>query len=200
MECLHASVWADLMSYAAVVLNALSRIRNLASNTVTVGEGSRLYRWRVAARAGNRLIVGKHSIVQCWIGFDAAQGTVTVGDRSYIGASHIVCHSSVTIGADVIISWGVTIVDHDSHSIHWHLRKADIEQWHQGRKSWEHVPVRPVVILDRVWIGFGASILKGVTIGEGAVIGACSVVTRDVPPYTVVAGNPARVVRQLAPA
>jgi galactoside O-acetyltransferase len=125
---------------------------------------------------------------------------VTIGDRSYIGASHIVCHTGVTIGADVLISWGVTIVDHDSHSIFWPLRKSDVELWHRGEKSWEHVVVRRVVIGDKAWIGFGASILKGVTIGEGAVVGACSVVTRDVPAYAVVAGNPARVVRQLDPA
>ncbi|MBV8923397.1 DapH/DapD/GlmU-related protein, partial [Bradyrhizobium sp.] len=58
-------------------------------------------------------------------------------------------------------------------------------------------PHAPVVIADKVWIGFNASILKGVTIGEGAVVGACSVVTRDVPPFAVVAGNPARVIRTL---
>ena len=54
-----------------------------------------------------------------------------------------------------------------------------------------------MIICDRSWIGFKASIMKGVTVGEGAVVGACSVVSRDVPPYTVVAGNPARVIRDL---
>jgi galactoside O-acetyltransferase len=103
----------------------------------------------------------------------------------------------VTIGSDVIISWGVTVVDHDSHAVSWALRSSDVEDWRMGRKSWEHVPVKPVTIGDKVWIGFGASILKGVTIGEGAVIGAGAVVTRAVPAYTVVGGNPARVVRQL---
>jgi acetyltransferase-like isoleucine patch superfamily enzyme len=200
MERVHGALWRPAVRYAVALLNGLTRLGNLTSRNVAVGEGSRLYRWRAAARGGNRLEVGRDSIVQCWISFDAAHGTVAIGDRSYIGASHIVCHSAVTIGADVIISWGVTIVDHDSHSIYWNLRKSDVEQWRHGTKSWEHVPVRPVVIRDKVWIGFGASILKGVTVGEGAVIGACAVVTRDVPPYAVVAGNPARVVRQLAPA
>lgn len=59
---------------------------------------------------------------------------------------------------------------------------------------------KPITIGDRVWIGGGVSIIGGVTIGEGAVIGAGSVVIRDVPPYTVVAGNPARVIRAITEA
>jgi galactoside O-acetyltransferase len=55
----------------------------------------------------------------------------------------------------------------------------------------------PIIIEDKVWIGFDVSVLKGVTIGERAVIGACSVVTKDIPPYTVAVGNPARAVKNL---
>ena len=62
------------------------------------------------------------------------------------------------------------------------------------------VPTRPIRIARNVWIGFGACVLPGVRIGEGAVVGARSVVTGDVPPGAVVAGNPARVVRYQAPA
>lgn len=64
-------------------------------------------------------------------------------------------------------------------------------------KDWSNVPMKPIVIEDKAWIGFDSTILKGVTIGEGSVVGAKSVVTRNVDPYTVVAGNPAKVVRKL---
>jgi acetyltransferase-like isoleucine patch superfamily enzyme len=55
----------------------------------------------------------------------------------------------------------------------------------------------PVIIGNSVWIGVNSTILKGVTIGEGSVVGAGSVVTKDVPPWTIVAGNPARVIREI---
>lgn len=141
--------------------------------------------------------IGNDCIVHARIDFDSTKGVVTIGSRTYIGTSHIVCHTKVDIGDDVIISWGVTIVDHDSHSLYASARHDDVLLWGKGRKSWAGVKINPVVIRDRSWIGFGATILKGVTVGEGAVIGAKSVVTRDVPPNCVVAGNPARVIRSL---
>jgi acetyltransferase-like isoleucine patch superfamily enzyme len=64
-------------------------------------------------------------------------------------------------------------------------------------KDWSTVEIRPVTISDKVWIGFNSLILCGVTIGEGAVIGAGSVVTNDIPAWTVAAGNPARVIRNI---
>jgi acetyltransferase-like isoleucine patch superfamily enzyme len=184
------------MRVIAAALNGWHRLRHPTSRSVSIGAGSRVYRWRLGVGAGsNRVTIGSRSIVRCRISFDGRHGEVRIGDRTYIGASHIVCHSAVTIGSDVIISWGVTVVDHDSHSVHWAQRSGDVEEWRMGRKSWEHVPVRPVTIGDKVWIGFGASILKGVTIAEGAVIGAGAVVTREVPAYALVAGNPAQVIR-----
>lgn len=104
------------------------------------------------------------------------------------------------------IAWGAWIYDHNSHSLDWRDRVDDHARYLQElragemiatRKDWSPVKTAPIKICDRVWIGFNAIILKGVTIGEGAVVGAGAVVTRDVEPYTVVAGNPARVVRVL---
>jgi acetyltransferase-like isoleucine patch superfamily enzyme len=67
----------------------------------------------------------------------------------------------------------------------------------QPRLAEADVPARPVRIERNVWIGFDSCVLPGVTIGEGSVVGARSVVAEDVPPYAVVAGNPARVIRRL---
>lgn len=163
---------------------------------IKIGTGTDIHWWRLGAKAGT-LCIGAASVIKCRIDFDSADGKVTIGDRCYLGASHLVCHTSIQIGNDVIMSWGVTIVDHDSHSLDWAKRSSDVKDWKKGLKKWDYVAVSPVNIGDKVWIGFGASILKGVTVGEGAVIGARSTVTRNVPPFTVVAGNPAKVVRQL---
>lgn len=171
-------------------------VRSLGNVTYEAGSVVRWWGMR-SVRHGGRIAIGRDSIVRCRIDFDSAQGVVVIGNRCYLGASHFVCHTAITIGDDVIVSWGVTVVDHDSHSLIWTEREADVANWKRGVKRWDSVAVRPVRIESKAWIGFGASILKGVTVGEGAVIGANSVVTRDVPPYTVVAGSPARIVRRL---
>ena len=103
----------------------------------------------------------------------------------------------VDIGDDVLISWGTTIVDHNSHATSFTLRSNDAVDWLEGKKDWTNVKIAPVKISNKVWIGFNCIILKGVTIGEGAVVGAGSVVTKDVPPWTIVAGNPARIIREI---
>ena len=183
-----------------LLLNALdtfARIFLTRGVQVRAGAGSRVAWRRLRGNSGS-VEVGRGSLVHARIDLDGPTAKVRVGDNSYVGASHLVCHTSIEIGNDVIISWGVTIVDHDSHSLDVRQRAEDVAHWRAGRKSWTGVAIHPVHIGDRSWIGFGASILKGVSIGEGAVVGAGSVVTRDVPAYTLVAGNPARIIRELA--
>jgi galactoside O-acetyltransferase len=171
--------------------------RSRLSPAVKIGRGTAIAWRRIRKVNGNSLLVGEDSIVHADISFEESGGEIRIGNRCFIGRSHLVCYRNIAVGDDVIMSWGVTIVDHDSHSIDWDKRRDDVRDWGRGRKDWTHVPHAGVAVNDKAWIGFNVSILKGVTIGEGAVIGACSVVTRDIPPYTVAAGNPARVVRQL---
>jgi galactoside O-acetyltransferase len=77
-------------------------------------------------------------------------------------------------------------------------RALDVKDWASGLKDWSNVVCRPVIIQDKAWIGFNVIILKGVTIGTGAIVGAGSVVTKDVPAYCIAGGNPARVIRELS--
>lgn len=185
--------------------NALVRLLNRLLGVVVrrrvlvrIGSRSKVQWWAMRSARDGQIVVGEDCNLRCRISFDSPRAQIFVGDRCFIGASHLVCHSKIEIGDDVIISWGVTIVDHDSHPLSWSERRNDVLDWAVGEKKWRDVNISPVIVGARVWIGFGASILKGVSIGEGAVVGANAVVTRDVPPYTVVAGNPARVIRNLS--
>lgn len=153
---------------------------------------------KINFRKNCALEIGCGSIVEGSIFFDKDGASVKIGSRVFVGASNLVCAREIEIGDDVLISWGCTIVDHNSHSLTWPGRARDVENWFSGVKDWSAVKAAPVKIGSKSWLGFNVSVLKGVTIGEGAVVGACSVVTRDVPPYTVVAGNPAKVIREIS--
>ena len=164
---------------------------------VMVASKCRVAWHRIRFAPDAQLAIGNGSIVEAAIRFDRPGATVRIGERTYIGASDLICAEAIEIGDDVLVSWGCTIVDHDSHSLAWQQRRRDVTDWFDGKKDWAGVERSEVRIGNKAWIGFNATILKGVRIGEGAVVGAGSVVTHDVPPYTVVAGNPARTVREL---
>ncbi len=188
-----------LKALVIFVSELIPRILVRMQATVRVGENSTV-RWsRIVTGAGSRLSVGRDCIVHARISYDRENAEVVIGDRCFLGNSHIVCSSKVTLGDDVILSWGITITDHNSHAIDWSDRRDDVLQWKGGIKAWTHVKCGPVVIGDKVWVGFNAIVLKGVTIGEGSVVAAGAVVTKNVPAYSVVAGNPAKVIRQLSP-
>lgn len=129
--------------------------------------------------------------------FERPGAMLTVGARSFVGLGLMSIAERVEIGDDVMLSWGVTIVDHNSHSVVARERAKDVEQWLQGRKDWAGIKIAPVQIRDRAWLGFNVAVLPGVVIGEGAIVGACAVVTKDVPPWTIVGGNPAQILREL---
>lgn len=116
---------------------------------------------------------------------------IEIGDHTFVGnGSTLAAGREIRIGAHCLISALVRIHDNDGHPLDMTRRL-------------EHAPigdddVAPVIIEDNVWVGAGATILKGVRVGEGSVIGTGAVVTSDVPPASVVAGNPAKIVKSLA--
>jgi acetyltransferase-like isoleucine patch superfamily enzyme len=127
-------------------------------------------------------------------------GKIQIGEWCYIGeGTRIWSQSSVTIGNHVLISHLVDIHDTDGHPIDWQERRQDAEArlTNQMQNLSRRTIAMPVTIEDDVWVCFKATILKGVHVGKGAIIAAGAVVTADVPPWTIVAGNPAKVVRAL---
>ena len=143
--------------------------------------------------------VGERSLLNTRIVFESCDGQVSIGKRAYIGDCTIICRERIVLGDDVTIAWGVTLYDHNSHSLDWRQRAKVNEHFYKAEGvsnayselDWTGVKSDPIAIEDGVWIGFNVVVLKGVRIGKGAVVGACSVVTRDVEPYTIVGGNPA---------
>jgi acetyltransferase-like isoleucine patch superfamily enzyme len=146
--------------------------------------------------------VGKQSLLMGEMLVIGPSGRISVGDWCYIGPnSKIWAMSSIRVGNRVFVSHGVQIFDNNSHSLsagERHARYRELRELGQHQQA-EIVTNRPVHIEDDVWIGFNAAVLKGVTVGQGAVVGACAVVVDDVPPYAVVVGNPARKVGEARP-
>lgn len=132
----------------------------------------------------------------CEIGDETKIGTFVeiqrgacIGKRVKISSHTFICEG-VTIEDEVFVGHGVMFIN-DKYP-----RSTNEDGSMQSGADWEVIPTR---VRRRASIGSNATILCGVTIGEGAIVGAGSVVTRDVPPYTIVAGNPARALRDLKP-
>lgn len=126
-------------------------------------------------------------------------GKIVIGDNFFFGYnSYIGAMESIKIGNEVIISSNVRIFDNNNHPTSPKLRsQMSRTDFYGDLWQWKHSAHNPVVIEDNVWIGEYSAILKGVTIGKGSIVASHSVVTKDVPPYSIVAGNPARVVKNI---
>lgn len=148
---------------------------------VTLGEGSSLY-------LGNMLDVGP-------------LGRVDIGDYVLLNGARIICDTQIEIGSYSLIAWGVVLMDTYRLSAQPAARRRELEA--AAGRSMRYLEgdglSRPIRIGSNVWIGFDSCVLPGVTIGKGSIVGARSVVTQDVEPYTVVGGNPPRLIRRLSP-
>jgi acetyltransferase-like isoleucine patch superfamily enzyme len=181
------------------ISHKLSRLysREYLPDNIQIHPSSKIHVSQIRMKSGCRVIIAENTQVTGSLIFDKENAVISIGKRTYISGSIIAAHN-VEIADDVLISWGTTIIDHNSHSTSFSQRAGDAVDWLEGKKDFTHVKIAPIKISSKVWIGFNSIILKGVKIGEGAVIGAGSVVTKDVPAWTIVAGNPARVIREIS--
>ncbi len=170
------------VAIAAHLLNAQWSLLGKASVPLSVRLAGRVH-----VTGDGQLIIGqgvtlRGTVVPVEFG-TYVSGRIEVGDRTFINyGSSIAAHDLVQIGADCHIGHYTFIMDNNHHDVVRHL---------------ELPPSAPVIVENNVWIGSKTVILPGVRIGHHSVVGAGSIVTSDVPPHCVVAGNPARVLRHL---
>ncbi len=163
-------------------------------------ESAQMFRF-IKTKADRAVVMGEH--VSCYAGCSFSigpKGSCSIGDFTLLNGAIIMAEERIEIGRYCLISWNVGIADSDFHPLDAASRRIDamaLAPFLPNRPPRPEIKTKPVIIEDDVWIGMGAVILKGVRIGQGSVVAAGAVVTRDVPPNTVVAGNPAVPVKEL---
>ncbi|MDO4563737.1 MAG: acyltransferase [Clostridia bacterium] len=174
------------MTLREIINNVFAVIRGLLCRASFSDCGSLLRRERAVRilKKRGKIFLGSRVLLHRYVKISAwgteKDASIKIGDRVYIGdRTEIHAGESVTIGDGCNISWDCVIMDRDYHAF---MSESEI--------------TAPVEIKNNVWIGCRSIILKGVTIGEGAVVAAGSVVTKDVPAHALAAGNPARVVKE----
>ena len=143
-----------------------------------VGAGVRILRKNCSIQLGDKVLLHRQVKLSAW--GTGKHATLSIGNNVAIGdRTEIHAGDYISIGNGTIISWDCCIMDRDYHKL-----ESETEV------------LKPVIIGENVWIGCRVLILKGVTVGDGAVIAAGSVVTSDVPAGAVVGGNPARILKE----
>ncbi len=172
------NAWVDQTAYIETTYSFLLHRSELAEG-VQIGRGSTAY-------MGTMFDVGP-------------RGQVIIGQYALIHGAWFICDARIEIGDYGLISWNVVFMDSYGAAFDPAERRRQLQRLPACEHRWmpRSAPAQPIRVGRNVWIGFGACVLPGVTIGDGSIVGARSVVAQDVPPFTVVAGNPARIIRQI---
>lgn len=147
----------------------------------------------------NSLVIGDNSLVRGHVAFLRSNASILIGSNTAVGANTLImCANEIIIGSNVLISFDCLITDNNSHSLNHLERRHDLPSTLKGNdKDWTCVVTRQTIIENDVWIGAKSIILKGIVIGERSIVAAGSIVTKSVPPDSIVAGNPAKLVRRI---
>ena len=142
----------------------------------------------------DKVCIGDNVTLECKINCNK-DAQVSIGDYTSIRENSVInCDNRIQIGKYCFIGNEVLIQDNDSHPISAEARKQQAHKYAGAPSDTQEAKNAPIDIRDCVWIGTRAIVLKGVTIGYGSIVGAGSVVTRDVPDMSIVAGNPAKLI------
>jgi acetyltransferase-like isoleucine patch superfamily enzyme len=161
-------------------------------------ESAQIFR-HLRSKNPDAVVIGDHVSLYAGCSFAVgSNGQCTIGDFTLLNGALVMAEEKIEIGSHCLVSWNVGIADSDFHPLEPAQRLIDAQAlapYFKDRPPRPKLKTAPVIIGNNVWIGMNATILKGVTIGENSVVAAGSVVTKSVPPNTVVAGNPAVAVK-----
>jgi acetyltransferase-like isoleucine patch superfamily enzyme len=146
--------------------------------------------------------IGRGASIYLGVMFDLGPAArLSIGDFSLLNGSRIIANASIRIGDYCLISWNTVLMDTRRVPRDPSERRKALESAPRmaERRVEGDAPGDPIEIGNGVWIGFDSCVLPGVRIGDGAIVGARSVVVQNVPAYSIAVGNPARVIRQLDP-
>lgn len=136
--------------------------------------------------SGNNFnVIGRQQKTIFWV-----EGELTIGDHVGISSTALICNHKISIGDNVKIGGGVCIYDTDFHNLNSQIRSNPALDKQTALKA-------PVILNKNVFIGAHSTILKGVTIGENSVVGACSLVSKSIPANQIWAGNPAKFIKEI---
>jgi acetyltransferase-like isoleucine patch superfamily enzyme len=164
---------------SSVKFSVTANLQNLQNDfeAISIGENTNIEGLIMVYPYGGKISIGKHC--------------------SLSPNSRIISCLNISIGNRVLIAHNVNIIDNNSHPLDAALRHQDfIESFTIGMQPHD-LNAAPIVIEDDVWIGHNTTILKGVNIGKGVIIGSNSVVTKDLEPFTVYVGNPLRMIKKI---
>jgi acetyltransferase-like isoleucine patch superfamily enzyme len=189
---------AQRLDWARAQVDAHSQRCAVIDSSATIHATARINNFLNKPEA---IVVGAHAHIRGELLTFWDAGKINIGKWCYVGeGSRIWSQSSISIGNYVLIAHLVDIHDTNSHPLDWRERRLDTEALLSRRyRTPTQTVSAPVIIEDDAWIGFKASVMKGVRIGRGAIVSAGAVVTRDVAPWTAVAGNPAKIIAELNP-
>jgi acetyltransferase-like isoleucine patch superfamily enzyme len=187
--------------YSVGKLEFEKRIVESNINMVTIGPESVFHQGSSVSNFSkdrSKIKIGQNSHIYGNLTVYSYAGEIILGDNCSLSEySRIVAAKRIKIGNRVMIAHNVNILDNISHPLNASERHRDfIEHYSIGMQPHD-LKAEEILIEDDVWIGFNTSIMKGVKVGRGAIIGANSIVTKDIDAWTVNVGNPIRVVRRM---
>ena len=181
------------------MLSALAgRPTCIKDRTTRLGFGARIIN---IARDRTRIRIGANTLIDGELLVFPHGGEITIGEWCYVGpGTRIWSGASIAVGDRVLIAHNVNIFDNLTHPIDARARHEQARQiFTSGHPKKIDLDDKPIVIEDDAWIGASASVMRGLRIGRGAIVATAAVVTRDVPAFSVVAGNPATIIKTIEP-